>query len=68
MFADACLDSDSANKNVISKMEEKRMDADACVYADGSIVIDMGLVCGIIVKLKVHLLPSVLAPMEMPTI
>ena len=47
-------------KNVISKMEEERMDADACVYADESILIDMGLVRGIIIKLKAHLLPSVL--------
>ena len=47
-------------KNVISKMEEERMDADACVYAGESILIDMGLVRGIIIKLKAHLLPSVL--------
>ena len=36
------------------------MDSEACVYADQSILIDMGLVCGIIIKLKAHLLPSVL--------
>ena len=41
-------------------MEEERLDADACVYADESILIDMGLVRGIIIKLKAHLLPSVL--------
>ena len=36
------------------------MDADACVYAGESILIGMGLVRGIIIKLKAHLLPSVL--------
>ena len=36
------------------------MDADACVYVDESILIDMELVRDIMIKLKAYLLPSVL--------